>query len=263
METNSPHDIFISYSRKNKGLVLPIKEEIERTLGLGCWIDLSDVPCGSENFIENVIPGIRESRIAFLFFLTAESQTSEYAMNEIGFARNRAKKRVILVRINDDSMTDEFFFKYQGADIIDWRQPEQKAKLLDNLRAWANQVNEPHSSTSPQKPSDESVKTQPDVSFVVCPICGRKNSVRGYVIQGRGDYFSNRIFLPAAGRGHGATLYAAGSYGIYWSSIPNSDNIHAWDLRFNSDDHCTGNHYYRYNGLSVRPVQGFTKKRTK
>ena len=140
-DNNSPHDIFISYSRSNRNVVLPIKEEIERTLGLRCWIDLSDIPCGSENFIRNVIPGIRESRVAFLFFLSAESQASEYAMNEIGFARNRAKKRVVLVRINDDSMTDEFFFKYQGADIIDWRQPEQKAKLLRNLRTWADQVN--------------------------------------------------------------------------------------------------------------------------
>ena len=177
METTNSHDIFISYCRKNKDMVLPIKEEIERTLGLRCWIDLSDIPSGSENFIKKVIPGIRESRIAFLFFLSAESQTSEYAMNEIGFAKNRAKKRVILVRINDDNMTDEFFFKYQGSDIIDWRQPEQKAKLVDNLRAWANQVNEPQSPTATQKPSDESVKTQPDVSFVVCPICGKKNKI--------------------------------------------------------------------------------------
>ena len=259
MENNSPHDIFISYSRKNKDLVLPIKEEIERTLGLRCWIDLSDIPCGSENFKGRVIPGIKHTRIAFLFFLTVESQASEYAMKEINFAKKRANKRVILIRINDDDMTDEFAFDFQDADIIDWRLPEQKAKLLCDLRLWADEANETHSPTATQKPSDESVKTQPDVSFVECPICGRKNSVRGYVIQGRGDYFSNRIFLPAAGRGHGATLYAAGSYGIYWSSIPNSDNIHAWDLRFNSDDHCTGNHYYRYNGLSVRPVQGPAK----
>ncbi len=172
---NSPHDIFISYSRKNKDLVLPIKEEIERTLGLRCWIDLSDIPCGSENFKRKVIPGIKQTRIAFLFFLTAESQASEYAMKEINFAKKRAKKRLILIRINDDEMTDEFAFDFQDADIIDWRQPEQKAKLLRDLRLWADEATEPHSPTATQKPSDESVKTQPEVSFVVCPICGRKN----------------------------------------------------------------------------------------
>ena len=172
---NSPHDIFISYSRKNKGLVLPIKEEIERTLGLKCWIDLSDIPCGSENFKKRVIPGIRQTRTAFLFFLTVESQASEYAMKEINFAKKRANKRVILIRINDDDMTDEFAFDFQDADIIDWRQPEQKAKLLRDLRLWADEANETHSPTATQKTSAESVKTQPEGSFVVCPICGRKN----------------------------------------------------------------------------------------
>ena len=410
------HDIFISYSRKNKDVVLPIKEEIERALGLRCWIDLSDIPCGSENFKRKVIPGIKQTRIAFLFFLSAESQASEYAIKEIGFASKRANKRVILIRFNDDNMTDDFYFDFQNADIIDWRQPEQKTKLLGNLRAWANQVNEPHSPTATQKPSDESVKMQPDVSFVVCPICGKKNrmedtfrcrecgrdnlclrhqdeatflcpdckrlalrrkvqlwkdgpywaetnigaakpwesgcyfwwgdtvgykyengawmasdgtaprfpfnekniptcgkdnstlqregwitadgvlmpahdaahvkwdgdwrmptdqeltnlckrcdwawtamnGMKGYTVRGRGDYYSASIFLPATGYGYGTSLSNAGSYGDYWSSVPNSDGSNAWYLNFNSSSHGT-NSYYRSYGRSVRPVQGFTK----
>ena len=175
MESKNSHDIFISYSRKNKDIVLPIKEEIEQTLGLRCWIDLGDIPCGSENFKIKVIPGIRQTRIAFLFFLSAESQASEFAMKEINFAKKRANKRLILIRINDDDMTDEFAFDFQDADIIDWRQPEQKAKLLGYLRAWADETNETHSPTATQKPSAESVKKQPEGAFVVCPICGKKN----------------------------------------------------------------------------------------
>ena len=132
-----PHDIFISYSRKNKDAVLPIKDEIER-LGLTCWIDLSDIPCGTENFKKKVIPGIRQLHVAFLFFLSAESQSSEYAMKEINFAKKRAKKRVILVRFNDDEMTDEFYFDFQDTDIIDWRVLEQKEKLLRDLKSWSD-----------------------------------------------------------------------------------------------------------------------------
>ena len=174
-ENNSPHDIFISYSRKNKDIVLPIKEEIEHTLGLRCWIDLSDIPCGSENFKRKVIPGIKQTRIAFLFFLSAESQASEYAIKEIGFASKRANKRVVLIRFNDDTMTDDFYFDFQNADIIDWRQSEQKAKLLCDLRTWVDAANESHFLTATQKPSAESVKKQPEGAFVVCPICGKKN----------------------------------------------------------------------------------------
>lgn len=173
-DNNHHHDIFISYSRKNRAVVLPIKDEIEQ-LGLTCWIDLSDIPCGEENFKRKVISGIKQTRIAFLFFLSAESQGSEYAMKEINFAKKTAKKRVILVKFNDDEMTDEFSFDYQDADVIDWRQPEQKAKLLRDLRLWADKANETHSSTTTQKTSAESVKTQPEGFFVVCPICGKKN----------------------------------------------------------------------------------------
>ncbi len=136
-DDNSKHDLFISYSRKNKDVVLPIKEEIER-MGLTCWIDLSDIPCGVESFKKKVIPGIRQTRVAFLFFLSDESQSSEYATKEINFAKKRAKKRVVLVRFNDDEMTDEFFFDFQDTDIIDWREPEQKAKLLRDLKSWSS-----------------------------------------------------------------------------------------------------------------------------
>ena len=138
IDNNHPHDIFISYSRKNKDTVLPIKDELER-LGLACWIDLSDIPCGAESFKKKVISGIKQTHIAFLFFLSAESQDSEYALKEINFAKKIAKKRVILVRFNDDKMTDDFAFDYQDADIIDWRIPEQKGKLLRDLKNWASQ----------------------------------------------------------------------------------------------------------------------------
>ena len=132
------YDVFISYSRKNKDVVLPIKKELER-LGFTCWIDLSDIPCGAESFKKKVISGIKQTRIALLFFLSAESQSSEYALREVNFAKKRAMKRVILIRFNDDQMTDDFYFDYQDADIIDWRIPEQKGKLLRNLKNWASQ----------------------------------------------------------------------------------------------------------------------------
>lgn len=160
IDNNHPHDIFISYSRKNKDIVLPIKDEIER-LGLTCWIDLSDIPCGAESFKKQVISGIKQTRIAFLFFLSAESQSSEYAMKEINFAKKAAKKRVILVRFNDDRMTDDFAFDYQDADIIDWRVPEQKEKLLRDLMLWSGNGEQP-----PPPPSGSvsapSSRTAPD-----------------------------------------------------------------------------------------------------
>ena len=84
-----------------------------------------------------------------------------------------------------------------------------------------------------------------------------QNGVKGYVVRGRGDYASHSIFLPCAGYGYGTSLYDAGSLGYYWSSVPGSDYDRAYGLGFDS-----GSHYmlcnYRYDGQSVRPVQGFT-----
>lgn len=85
-----------------------------------------------------------------------------------------------------------------------------------------------------------------------------KNGVNGYVVRGKGEYSSKSIFLPCAGNGYGTSLSYAGSYGYYWSSVPYSDIYNAWYLGFGSSYHDTFNGY-RYNGQSVRPLQGFTK----
>ncbi len=85
------------------------------------------------------------------------------------------------------------------------------------------------------------------------------NGVNGYVVRGRGNYVSASIFLPCAGNGSGTSLYLAGSYGGYWSSVPHSVYSYgAWGLDFNSSCHSTDDNG-RDGGQSVRPVQGFTQ----
>ncbi len=82
------------------------------------------------------------------------------------------------------------------------------------------------------------------------------NGVNGYNVRGKGAYASARIFLPAAGYGGGSSLYNAGSYGLYWSSVPFSDsNFYlSWYLNVNSSSHYTS-YSYRDLGFSVRPVR--------
>ena len=84
------------------------------------------------------------------------------------------------------------------------------------------------------------------------------NGVNGYVVRGKGDYSSAEIFLPIAGFGLGSSLFYAGSFGYYWSSVPQSDSSYAWGLDFYSSYRDTG-YFLRYGGQSVRPLQGFTK----
>ena len=87
----------------------------------------------------------------------------------------------------------------------------------------------------------------------------KMNGVNGYVVHGRGDYASARIFLPCTGDGYGTSLILAGSSGFYWSSVPHSDCYYSWDLYFLSRHHGMDLNYSRYYGRPIRPVLGFAK----
>ena len=64
----------------------------------------------------------------------------------------------------------------------------------------------------------------------------------------------NSIFLPAAGGRYDTNLDDAGSCGYYWSSsLSTDDPSSAWNVSFDSD-YVYRRNYYRYDGLSVRPV---------
>ena len=127
------HDIFISYSRRDLAAVKPIKEELER-LGFSCWMDIEGIESGSEEFTDIIAVAIEESS-STLFFLSDGSQESRWSLNELRVARDEGK-HVVLVRFNEDRMKVKFKLEFGGSDIIDWRKPEQKGKLLCNLRNW-------------------------------------------------------------------------------------------------------------------------------
>ena len=81
------------------------------------------------------------------------------------------------------------------------------------------------------------------------------NGVYGRLVTGKGNYANRSIFLPAVGDGYYNCLCSPGSYGLYWSSSPNSDNSSsAWSLYFDSSNFYWDS-IYRGDGQSVRPVR--------
>ena len=65
----------------------------------------------------------------------------------------------------------------------------------------------------------------------------------------------NYIFIPAAGSRDSTELAHQGSYGYYWSSSLNVTMSHiAISLGFNEEKAYLGQHGFRYNRRSVRPV---------
>ena len=146
-------NIFISYSRKDIDAVKPIKEDLEANC-LSCWMDIEGIESGDENFKEKIVPAIDGCRVV-LFFISEDSQKSGWTGRELGYAK-RHGKHVVPLRFNDDPLVGVFDFEYGDADIIDWRQSEQKEKLLRDLRKWSQDSgNDKGAATDRDGDSDE------------------------------------------------------------------------------------------------------------
>lgn len=127
------NEVFISYSRNDLEKVRRIKEKIDNEVGLNCWMDLDGIESG-EQFKKVIISAINRHN-TILFMLSANSMKSEWALDELDFAR-RKQKRIVMVDLDHAEMTDEFYFSYHKYDNIDWSNSEQRNKLLRNLRRW-------------------------------------------------------------------------------------------------------------------------------
>ncbi len=129
------NEIFISYSRRDFDTVKAIKDQLDRELGIECWMDIDGIESG-EQFEEVIVKAINTHEV-FLFMLSPHSMASEYALDELAFAKRKGK-RTVLLYITPCEMTDNFSFKYSKFDTIDWNNPLQHEKMMGNLRRWLN-----------------------------------------------------------------------------------------------------------------------------
>ena len=127
------NEVFISYSRKDYDKVKAVKDEIDRLVGIDCWMDLNGIESGE--WFKKVIISAINRHDTLLFMLTPNSMNSTYAMKELGFATQKGK-RIVLVDLENTQLNDEFLFDYSDKDNIDWNVPLQHDKLINNLRAW-------------------------------------------------------------------------------------------------------------------------------
>lgn len=137
-------DIFISYSRRDIGLVKQIKEEIEKSIGIHCWMDINGIESGSPRFTKDIVNGINNCKV-FLFMLSEHSQGSEFALRELNFAYNKRETlgiRVVIINICGCKLTDEFDFMYGLTDTISWTDAPQHDKLIKDLKTWTGTIDD-------------------------------------------------------------------------------------------------------------------------
>lgn len=127
------HEIFISYSRNDKDVVLPYVKQINEAVGRDCWIDLKGIESGVE-FEEIIIKAIDDCQVV-LFMLSDNSLRSKWTKREVIYAEDE-DKRIVPVLVDGDGLRGWFKFHFGNVDFIDIRSDEQKEKLVENLKTW-------------------------------------------------------------------------------------------------------------------------------
>lgn len=131
-------DIFISYSRKDLEAVKAIKDEIEHSLGVECWMDLDDIPADDDDYLDRIVEGIEQCNV-FIFMLSKNSQESEHAIGELTAAKKQKRRtgiHVVVLNIDDCEMNQKFTIKYSRLNIIVWSDEPQRGNLIKNLQQW-------------------------------------------------------------------------------------------------------------------------------
>ena len=127
------HDIFISYSRKDKDFVHEFVKEIEHECLVKCWIDLTGIESG-EQFGRKIQTAIDNTDIV-LFMMSENSMQSEWTAKEVRYASNTGR-RVVPVLLPGAIMSGWFLFEFGNLDCIALEVPEQKAKLMNDIKSW-------------------------------------------------------------------------------------------------------------------------------
>lgn len=127
------HDIFISYSRKDKDFVHGFVKEIENECLAKCWIDLTGIESG-EQFGRKIQTAIDNTDIV-LFMMSESSMQSEWTEKEVRYAK-AIGRRVVPVLLPGAKMSGWFLFEFGNLDCIALEMPEQKAKLMNDIKSW-------------------------------------------------------------------------------------------------------------------------------
>lgn len=127
------HDVFISYSSKDKTIADAVCAKLEEHR-IRAWIAPRDVPPGA-NFAQSIIQAINSCKV-FILIWSANTNTSEHILNEINQAFDRGIT-IIPFRIQDIQPTDEmryYFGRTHWLDAIDPPLESHIATLRDTVQ---------------------------------------------------------------------------------------------------------------------------------
>lgn len=196
------YDVFISYSRKDSGLVLEIAEKLTES-GYDVWIDQDGIESG-DAFKSVIVKAIKKSNL-FLFFSSKTANESLWTVKEVNMAVH-LKKYIIPVKLDDTEYNDSLLFDLVGLDYISYFENPTKG-LRDILRSVKKHLGESEIDvkkvkeeikeleknglqlyTDQRRVYDEIIAKKKLIGEInqACPVCGATNEI-------------NALFCPTCG----------------------------------------------------------------
>lgn len=133
MENRKIFDVFISYSRSDKSVVLPLVHRLEESIGERIWMDLDGIESGSQ-FEECIVNAIDNCKV-LLFMYSSSSLASEWTKREILYAEHEGK-HIVPILLDSNSLHGWFRFHFGNIDFILAQNKEHIDKLIYNLCSW-------------------------------------------------------------------------------------------------------------------------------
>ncbi len=132
--------IFISYKRKDKKSVFRIKDNIERNVGVKCWIDLNGIE--SDAYFVKVIMSAIENADVFIFMYSRQhgkinNIEEDWTVRELNFA-SKKKKKIVFINIDNSQFTDYFEMMYGLKQQIYADSDYAMNNLYADLSKWLN-----------------------------------------------------------------------------------------------------------------------------
>lgn len=162
------HDVFISYSSKDKTVADAVCAKLEEQK-IRCWIAPRDIPAG-QNFARSIINAINDSRVLVLLW-SASANTSEHILNEINQAFDQGVT-IIPFRIQDVQPTPEMRYYFGRTHWLDALNPPLEKHILtlaETISAILRSKSEPAPAEKFQPPPEKKPESAPVVKAEPAP----------------------------------------------------------------------------------------------
>lgn len=125
--------VFVSYSRSDSAVVVPLVEQMQNQLGVKFWMDVNGIESGDQ--FDDVIMKAIDNCAVVLFMHSQNSLASDWTKREIMYADGERKK-IVPILIDSDLPMGWFKFNFGTRDFIDLKNEGHCTKLMNNLKEW-------------------------------------------------------------------------------------------------------------------------------